>query len=66
MTAAESPEGAANAPAPGSPAHLDQLAQEIVAAAPPFTAEQRRRLAVLLSITPAMSWPKLSTPGQAA
>jgi hypothetical protein len=53
-------------PVPGSPAHLDQLIEEIVAAAPPFTPEQRRRLAELLSITPVLSWPKPSTPGQAA
>jgi hypothetical protein len=53
-------------PVPGSPAHLDQLIEEIVAAAPPFTPEQRRRLAELLSIMPVLYWPKPSTPGQAA
>jgi hypothetical protein len=53
-------------PLPGSPAHLDQLIEEIVAAAPPFTPEQRRRLSELLSAPPVISWPEPSTPGQAA
>ena len=57
---------AVSTPAPGSPAHLDQLIEEIVAAAPPFTPEQRRRLAELLSIKPVKSWPEPSTPRQAA
>jgi hypothetical protein len=57
---------AANTPVPGSPAHVDQLVEEIVAAAPPFTPEQRRRLAELLSIKPVNSWPEPGTPRQAA
>ncbi len=55
-----------SAPELGSPAYLDQLIEEIVAAAPPFTPGQRRMLGQLLSITVVMSWPKPSTPGQAA
>jgi hypothetical protein len=59
-------QGMLSAPELGSPAYLDQLIEEIVAAAPPFTPGQRRRLGELLSITLVMSWPKSSTPGQAA
>jgi hypothetical protein len=66
MTAAESPEAAVSALAPGSPALVDPLIEEIVATAPPFTAEQRRRLADLLSVTSAPSCPRQSTPGHAA
>jgi hypothetical protein len=53
-------------PAPGSAAYLDQLIEQIVAAAPPLAPEQRRRLAELLSVTPVLSWPEANTPGQAA
>jgi hypothetical protein len=53
-------------PTPGSAEHLDQLVEEIVAAAPPLTPEQRLRLVELLSVTPAMSWPKPSTARRAA
>ena len=56
-----------SASAPDPPPRLDELIEEmIVAAAPPFTSEQRRRLAQLLSITSVLSWPKPSAPGQAA
>jgi len=53
-------------PAPGSAEYLDQLIEEIVAAAPPFTPEQRLRLVELLSITPVLSCPKPRTSGRAA
>jgi hypothetical protein len=58
--------GVVSTPVPGSPAHLDQLIEQIVATAPPFTPEQRRRLAELLSVTPGLSSSKSSRPGQAA
>jgi len=54
-------------PAPGSPEQLDQLIEEIVAAAPPFSEDQRRRLAELLSTTvPVVTWPNPSASRRAA